>query len=117
MRILAFTHGYVIRKLLTKSTDIPPNVSIYEEHNELPVIQIMDGIYIRRGFNINETDYQDQDDKMKNICSLSLHSLRGDINKLLNGEQILTYKKSKTKTKTKTKRKYNKRRSNKKTRM
>jgi hypothetical protein len=113
MYILAFTHGYVIRKLLTKSTDIPPNVSIYEENNELPVIQIMGGIYIRRDSNSTETDYQDQDDKMKNICSLNLHSLRGDINKLLNGEQTLTYKKSKTKIK----RKYNKRRSNKRTRI
>lgn len=117
MRILAFTHGYVIRNLLTNYIDIPPNVSIYEEHNDT-VTQIMEGVYIRHGLDdiTTETDYED--DKMKNICSL--HSLRGDINKLLNDQQIVKpggghYKKSKTKTKTK--RKYNKRRSNKKTRM
>jgi hypothetical protein len=109
-KILAYSHGYVIRKLLINSTDIPPNVSIYEENNDV-VKQIMEGVYIRRGFNDITTETNDIDtDKMKNICSL--HSLRGDVNKLLKGEQTLRYKKKST-----IKRKYNKRRSNKKTRM
>jgi hypothetical protein len=114
MQILAYTHGYVIRKLLTNLIDIPPNVSIYEEHNDT-VNQIIEGVYIRRGFNdiMTETNHIDAD-KMKNICSL--HSLRGDVNKLLNGEQI-NKEEGRYKKKSAIKRKYNKRRSNKKTRI
>lgn len=113
-KILAYTHGYVIRKLLTNMSDIPPNVSIYEEHNDT-VKQIMEGVYIRRGFNdiMSETNHIDVD-KMKNICSLQ--SLRGDVNKLINGEQI-NKEGGRYKKKSIIKRKYNKRRSNKRTRI
>lgn len=109
MKILAFTHGYVIRGLLSNSSFIPPNVSIYEENNAT-IKQITGGVYIRRGFNdiTTETNYNDVD-KMKNICSLN--SLRGDINKFIMFKEGGHYKKSIIK------RKYNKRRSNKKTRM
>ena len=71
----------------------------------------MGGVYIRRDFNdiTIETNGIDTD-KMKNICSLN--SLRGDVNKLLNGQQTFRYKK-----KSIIKRKSNKRRSNKKTRV
>jgi hypothetical protein len=114
--ILAYSHGYVIRNLLHDSKNIPPNVSIYEENNG-NTQQIMQGVYIRQGFDdiTIETNYET--DKMKNICSLN--SLRGNINQLLIGKKSQQRNKGgcRYKKKSKIKGKYNKRRSNKKTRM
>jgi len=114
--ILAYSHGYVIRNLLHDSKNIPPNVSIYEENNG-NTQQIMQGVYIRQGFDdiTIETNYKT--DKMKNICSLN--SLRGNINQLLIGKKSQQRNKGgcRYKKKSKIKGKYNKRQSNKRTRM
>jgi hypothetical protein len=102
MIILAFSHGYVINKLLgshgseyPKTVRFAPNVSMFKEDdtaNTMDVVVVDEdnapngGVFVRnpsKKLITDDDNYDKQDEDEDDMSPCSLYGLRGDVNKIL----------------------------------
>ena len=98
MTILAYSHGYVINKLLkdyksdySEKVKFAPNVSMFKEDYTKKTMEVVvvdqdnapnGGVFVRKNAEkINTAD--DDYDKRNNVSPCSLHGLRGEVNEIL----------------------------------